>query len=292
MKKIYLLIATCTAILLASCDTEPVKKEIALQTYSLKPIMREVNGDADKMQNVLYKVAEMGYTHLETCGGTKIYGIDYKTFKKLADNAGLIIRSGHHGKKLSPEQLASGDFSEKLKEWDEVFEAYKYMGAQYLFAPSIPIPETLRDLDVYCQYLNAVGRKAKEYGIQYGFHNHYREFEKIEDKEVMLDYMLTHTNPECICFEMDVYWTVIGNASPVEYFKKYPGRFKILHIKDYAEIGQSGMVGYDAIFKNLEVAGVKGIVVEQEKFINNDRFEGIRQSIEYLKNAYFVPATY
>jgi sugar phosphate isomerase/epimerase len=36
---------------------------------------------------------------------------------------------------------------------------------------------------------------------------------------------------------MDVYWAVYGNASPAEYFNKYPGRWKVLHIKDKKEIG-------------------------------------------------------
>ena len=73
-------------------------------------------------------------------------------------------------------------------------------------------------------------------------------------KELMLDYMLQHTNPEYVFFQMDVYWVVRGQNSPVDYFNKYPGRFTMLHIKDHREIGQSGMVGYDAIFKNTDTA--------------------------------------
>lgn len=49
----------------------------------------------------------------------------------------------------------------------------------------------------------------------------------------------------------------MGKASPVDYFHKYPGRFKMLHIKDRREIGQSGMVGFDAIFENAKTAGVE-----------------------------------
>ena len=43
------------------------------------------------------------------------------------------------------------------------------------------------------------------------------------------------------------------------------------HIKDHREIGQSGMVGYDAIFKNTDTAGVRHIVAEIEMCIR-DRF--------------------
>lgn len=52
----------------------------------------------------------------------------------------------------------------------------------------------------------------------------------------------------------------------MDYFNKYPGRFTVLHIKDDKEIGDSGMVGFDAIFRNAKVAGVKHIVAEIEGY--------------------------
>jgi sugar phosphate isomerase/epimerase len=107
----------------------------------------------------------------------------------------------------------------------------------------------------------------------------------------MMDYMLENTNPEYVFIEMDVYWVVIGDNSPVDYFKKYPGRFKVLHIKDQREIGQSGMVGFDAIFNHAEIAGVKHIVVELEKPTATIE-EGLKTSIDYLLKAPFVKASY
>ena len=90
---------------------------------------------------------------------------------------------------------------------------------------------------------------------------------------------------------MDVYWVVRGQSSPVEYFNKYPGRFKMLHIKDHREIGQSGMVGYDAIFRNAKTAGVQDIVAEIEHY-TLPVMESIKQSIGYLLQSPFVPASY
>ena len=80
----------------------------------------------------------------------------------------------------------------------------------------------------------------------------------------MMDYLISHTAPEKVFFQMDVYWAVVGGASPVEYFKKYRGRFEMLHIKDKYEIGQSGMVGFEAIYNNFNIAGTKEYVVELE----------------------------
>lgn len=51
----------------------------------------------------------------------------------------------------------------------------------------------------------------------------------------------------------------------MDYFNEYPGRFEILHIKDNKELGQSGMVGFNAIFNNIDKAGAKYMVVEGGK---------------------------
>ena len=96
---------------------------------------------------------------------------------------------------------------------------------------------------------------------------------------------------EILFFQMDVYWVVRGQNSPVDYFNKYPGRFTMLHIKDHREIGQSGMVGYDAIFKNTDTAGVRHIVAEIEKY-SCPVEESVKQSLDYLLDAPFVKASY
>ena len=137
------------------------------------------------------------------------------------------------------------------------------------------------------QYYNEIGKRCRENGLEYGYHNHAHEFQQVEG-ETMYDYMLTHTNPENVFFQMDVYWVVRGQSSPVDYFNKYPGRFKILHIKDHREIGQSGMVGFDAIFRNAQTAGVKDIVAEIENY-SCDVLESVKMSYDYLNEAPFVP---
>ena len=189
----------------------------------------------------------------------------------------------------SDEELASGDFSKALAWWDECIAAHKAAGAEYIVVPSMRKISTLKDLQTYCRYFNEVGARCAAAGMKFGYHNHSREFEKIEDK-VMLDYMLENTDPDKVLFEMDVYWTVMGKASPVDYFKKYPGRFRLLHIKDRREIGQSGMVGFDAIFANAREAGVENIIVEIEGSSYNDIVRSVRECADYLLEAPFVTA--
>ena len=161
----------------------------------------------------------------------------------------------------------------------------------YIVTPWMGLQSSIHDLQVYCDYLNEVGKRCKAAGIQYGYHNHAYEFEKVEG-QVMYDYLLEHTDPALVFFQMDVYWMVIGKASPVDYFERYPGRFKMLHIKDEWEVGQSGMVGFDAIFRNAEKAGLENFVVEIERYKHDDILVSFQESADYLLNASFVLPTY
>ena len=101
----------------------------------------------------------------------------------------------------------------------------------------------------------------------------------------MLDELICKTHPEHVFFEMDVYWAVMAGVSPVEYMKKYPGRFELLHIKDQYEIGQSGMVGFEPIFRSMNGAGTKAFVVELEYASTPNILQGLRESALYLRHA-------
>jgi len=264
------------------------KKEIGLQLYSV----REEIGKNPNFDQILQKIAALGYTGVEAAGYKegKLYNLSPQEFKAKVEKAGMKVLSSHATKTLSAEELASGNFSESLKWWDECIATHKAAGMKYIVTPWMEVPKTLKDLETQCRYLDAVGAKCREQGLLYGYHNHSHEFKKVEDK-VMYDYMLEHTNPENVFFEMDVYWAVIGDVSPVDYFNKYAGRFKALHIKDHREIGQSGMVGFDAIFNNAKTAGLNYLFVELEE-THNDIYTGLEQSIDYLKKASFVKNSY
>ncbi|WP_411972224.1 sugar phosphate isomerase/epimerase family protein [Sphingobacterium sp. Lzh-3] len=284
------LVAGCMMLALSPtfAQQKAAKKEIGLQLYSV----REEIGKNPNFDQILQKISALGYTGVEAAGykDGKLYNLSPQEFKAKVEKAGMKVISSHATKTLSDKELASGDFTESLKWWDECIATHKAAGMKYIVTPWMDVPKTLKDLETQCRYLDAVGAKCRQQGIVYGYHNHSHEFRKVEDK-VMYDYMIEHTNPENVFFEMDVYWAVMGQVSPVDYFNKYAGRFKALHIKDHREIGQSGMVGFDAIFNNSKVAGLQYIFVELEE-TRNDIYTGLQQSIDYLKKASFVKASY
>ena len=263
-KRLFAVICVLLALAMlpggASAKAKKVpKKDIGIQLYSVRSLIGVFGKSQGDYKPVLKQLADMGYTSVEAASykDGMLYGQTPEQFRKDVEDAGMRVISTHCTLNLSDEELASGDFSKALAWWDECIAAHKAAGAEYIVVPSMRKISTLKDLQTYCRYFNEVGARCAAAGMKFGYHNHSREFEKIEDK-VMLDYMLENTDPDKVLFEMDVYWTVMGKASPVDYFKKYPGRFRLLHIKDRREIGQSGMVGFDAIFANAREAGEDG----------------------------------
>ena len=210
-------------------------------------------------------------------------------FKKSLEDAGLEVLSSHTSRPLANNPNDT-NWDEIWTWWDTAIQAHKDAGMKFIVAPWMPKPTTLADLQVYCDYYNQIGEKCNAAGLRFGYHNHNFEFTEIEG-EMMYDYLLKNTDPEKVFFQMDVYWVVRGGQSPVDYFNAYPGRFEQLHIKDNKELGQSGMVGFDAIFNNIANSGAKYLIVEVEKYTGTP-FAGVKESYNYLTNADYVKASY
>jgi len=296
--KQILAVAVLGAVSLTSCtdakatQEDQAKKEIGMQLYSVRELLAPGAAYENNLPALLDTLGRMGYTHFETAGygDGKFYGLTPEELKAAADSAGVKITSSHTGRALSDEELKSGDLTEFLAWWDQAIADHKAAGLSYIVLPGMWVPSTLADLQKQCDALNEVGRHAAAQGLKFGYHNHSHEFQKVEDVP-MLDYMIEHTDPAAVLFELDVYWAMMGQASPVDYFSKYPGRFKLLHIKDRREIGQSGMVGFDAIFNNADKAGMETYYVEIEEYTDGVE-KGAQESVDYLIAAPYVKASY
>ena len=277
------------------------KKEVCIQLYSLRTILDGVNKDgkvSESYTKLLKDLADMGYTSVETANydNGKFYGRTPQQFKEDCEKAGLKVLSAHTNRGLSDQELASGDFTEAMKWWKQCIADHKAAGMEYIVCPWMGVPKTMKDLLTQCKYLNEIGKLCKQSGIKFGYHNHSHEFQKVEGK-TMYDVMLENTNPEYVFF--DVLGDVVCGGFSVPIRQGYADEVvivtsgeKMFHIKDYREIGQSGMVGYDAIFNNADKAGMENFVVELEQSEAPSIVDGVRISIDYLLNADFVKSSY
>lgn len=279
---LVMLVALSGLIIFSFYSCKPAQKNIGLQLYSIRD---SINKD---VPGAIAKVAKMGYKFVEPAGyrDGKFYGMEPAAFKALLAENKLTMLSSHTSHNVPD----STNYAETMAWWDTCIDAHAVAGAKFIVQPSMgrSAYESLAGLKAYCDYFNEVGAKCNAKGIRFGYHNHDKEFStKLDSTVVIYDYMLQNTDPAKVMFEMDLYWAVVGGASPVEYFNKYPGRFELWHIKDKEEIGASGMMDFKAIWEGSANSGMKYGVVEVEKY-NFDEYTSCKMSIDTLNKAPFV----
>lgn len=269
------------------------KKKVGLQLYSLgRELTQDVPGG-------LKKVAEIGYSTAELAGygGGKFYGAELAEFKKMAADAGLKVTGSHVNPPVR--KYTAENKGELADFWKKAVEDHAKLGVITLVQPGQPSIESNDDAKIVCEVFNQAGEIAKSAGIKWGYHNHSGEFQKAvkeEDKgkrgvqgDIIYDLMLQGTDPKLVFFEMDVYWTVMGQQDPLDYFEKYAGRFPVLHIKDRSILGQSGMMNFENIFKKAYEKGLDEFYVELEGIRTGmTQFEGVKLCFDYLNKAPFV----
>ena len=140
---------------------------------------------------------------------------------------------------------------------------------------------------MYCDYFSEVGRKVKDAGMQFGYHNHAFEFKKIDD-QIIFDYMLDNVDKQNVIFELDVYWIMKGGYSALDYMRKYASQIRVLHIKDEMEIGASGEIDFKPIFELAYANDIEDWYVEVERYTSHIFVASVQQSYDFLNNASYV----
>jgi sugar phosphate isomerase/epimerase len=250
-----------------SANDRVVKKldRIGLQLYTVRDEMKK------NFRGTLARVARTGYKEVEFAG---YFGNDPKTVRALLRQNGLTSPASHIGIPVLG------------KEWEKTIEDALVMGQRYLICPWIEEKDRTQDgFKRMAELFNKAGERAKAAGLQFGYHNHDFEFKPIQGR-FPYDLLLEETDPRLVTMEMDVFWLRNGGQDPVAYFRRYPGRFACLHIKDrdasgnMVEVGK-GVIPWRAIFARRDVAGTKHIFVEHDN--PKDPFASIRESYRYLK---------
>jgi len=217
----------------------------------------------------LKAVADAGYKNIEAAGYAdgKFYNMSPVAFKKLLKELKLTPISTHQG-------------SVTLDNADAMIADVKAAGFSYFVIPVPPMGLFKFDMESktmgmtggvanLTQIINTLGEKCHKAGLKLLYHNHDFEFKKDADGIVPIDYMLAHTDPKYVNFQMDLYWVTKAGADPVAYFKKYPGRFKIWHVKDMDDQGRfapvgNGHIDFSRILEHKKESGMKYYMVEQD----------------------------
>ena len=287
------------------------KKVFGLQMYSLT-VNRDDREFTDNVADGLKRVAQMGYSTIELAGYSpegKIGEVPMGDYKKMADDAGLKIISSHLN---PPVREYTNDSLDKIKEfWKKAADQHAAIGCKYMIQPGQPATRSTEEVAFVGGVFNEVGKITKAAGLTFGYHNHSGEYARVvpggteplpmqlvgasfsfnkppEGVKVIYEGLMEATDPSLVIFENDVYWTVMGQHDPVAYMKKYPNRIRVLHIKDVAVLGESGMMNFKKIFETAYSNGINDFFVELEYYPGGTQFEGVKGCADYLLNADFV----
>jgi len=263
-----------------SCTSQHPEKGVGLELWS---VQREMNADP---VNTIQKVGAMGYNFVESASYSNglIYGMEPEAFGELVTSNGMKNLTAHSGVAIPD----SGSWEVLMPWWDVCIETHKKAGVEYIAQPFMggSAYASLAGLADYCAYFNAVGQKCKDAGLKFGYHNYDQEFKTLEG-EVIYDYMLKHTDPELVTFQLDVYWAYKGGADPAEYIRKYGDRFASIHIKDEKEVGESGEIDFAPLLRLALENGAEYMVVEVENY-NHEPLESVKISLDYLREIGFA----
>jgi sugar phosphate isomerase/epimerase len=158
----------------------------------------------------------------------------------------------------------------------------KALGAESVMTAWIPHKDrfTIDEARQAADDFNTWGKRFKAAGLQFAYHLHGYEFVEGPDG-TLFDTIASHSDPEIVAFEMDVFWVTRGGADPVELLTKYAGRFPLTHLKDIKKgtklcdptggapddtsvpLGD-GMIDWPAVLRAAEKQGTKYHFIEDE----------------------------
>lgn len=184
------------------------------------------------------------------------------------------------------------------KKTEEVARRAKVLGADFVMCAWIPHKSgnfSLEDAKKAVEVFIRAGKVLKENGLTYCYHDHGYEFQPYQ-KGTLFDYIVQNTNPEYVSFEMDLLWTIHGGADPVKLLKKYPGRWKLMHLKDLKKGVKGDLTGHTPaendvvlgtgqadmrrVLKAAKKAGILHCFIEDE---SEQEMKNVPASVAFLK---------
>lgn len=267
-----------------------VATRLAIQLYTVRDDMGK------DPKGTLAALARMGYKNVEHANyvNRKFYGYDAATFKKLLDDLGLKMPSGHT-------QLKEGehwDGQNFTDAWKWTVEDAKTAGQDYVICPWLD--ESLRTdavrLKGWMDVFNKSGELCRSYGLQFGYHNHDFEFKDHLDGKLLYDIILDETDPKLVAQQLDIGNMVGGGAKPMDVLNAHPGRFALMHVKDVIPakgtgemndpydstvLGQ-GVLGTQAVVRAAVAQGTTQLTIEQESYQGRKPLDDARKDLEVM----------
>ncbi len=281
-----------TALLPDSAIATMAQKKgiIGVQLYSVRDDMEK-----DPLGS-LKQVAKMGYKYVEhaSYNNRKFYGYAAPEFRKILDDLGLNMISGHTVMGKQHWDEAKKDFSDS---WKMTIEDAGVLGQKYVISPSMDesMRKTYDDFRHYMDIFNKCGELCKKQGMKFGYHNHDFEFSEKLNNEKLFDIIMKSINPELVVIQLDIGNLYNGGAVAKDVVNQYPGRFENIHVKDeipategtekYVStiLGEGIVNAKEVVDLATKTGGTKVYIIEQESYQGKTPMECIKKDLEIMK---------
>jgi sugar phosphate isomerase/epimerase len=255
-------------------------ERLGVQLYTVRDLM------AKDFEGTLAKVAAIGYKEVEFAGYFKQSPQDVKT---ILGRHGLTSPSTH----VDYASLGDG--------FPSVVEASQTIGHRYIVNPWLD-EEMRKQPDVWKRVaatFNRAGEISKKAGIQFAYHNHHFEFVPVNGT-MPIELLLKECDPGLVKMELDLCWITVAKQDPLTYFRRYPGRFPLVHVKglskipdgaapvpfeqaipNITDVGSSDIIDWKRIFARSEQAGIRHYFVEHDQPASP--LDSLQASARYLQ---------
>lgn len=268
-----------------------------------------------QMSTIKKKIEELGaYETLKACAELGYHCVEISQVEMTPENvAGMKKACDEFGIKVaacsaSLEPMMPGMPGEFLvSDFDKIVADCKTLNCDMLRIGMLPMTcmgNREKALD-FVRRADEMAGRLKEHGIDLYYHNHHIEFVKY-DGEYLLD--IIKNNTKYMGFELDIHWIHRGGENPVEFIKKYDGRIRLLHLKDYriaevklpeggynpdtfmqaftsniqfAEVGE-GNLPIKECMETALACGSEYFLIEQDDTYGRDPFESLKISRDNL----------
>jgi sugar phosphate isomerase/epimerase len=268
------------------------KQITGIQLYSVRE---------DMMKNplgTLKALADMGYRYVEHANYVKrkFYGYSAAEFKKVLEDHGMQMLSGHTVMTKQHWDEAKKDFS---SEWKYTVEDAAIVGQEFVISPWFDesLRKKLDDMLRYMDVFNKCGELCKKSGMRFGYHNHNFEFTESLGGKKLYDIILDNTDPNLVTQQLDMGNLYGTGADAYEIVKKHPGRFVSMHVKDEIKAKKGEMDnGYESTILGKGVANTKAItdlgkasggtlhfIIEQESYQGKSPLDCAKEDLQIMK---------
>ncbi len=284
------MIALGTAILPRSVFAAIAEKTVVgLQLYSVRDDMkRDPKGSLKKLADMGYKVVE----HAGYADG-KFYGFEPSEFKKILEDLGLKMYSGHVDFGMQAWDASKKDFTDA---WKRTVEDAAFMGQKFVITPELA-ENAQKDYDTLLKVIdlwNKCGELCQKSGMKFGYHDDFDGNAVLHNMK-LYDIIMKNSDPKLTIQQYDI--ANLYNAAgtdPMDIIKEYPGRFVSLHVKDVLK-EKNKENRHDSTILGKGVLDVKDVlalaikngawlmIIEQEAYQNETPMDCVKDDLAAMK---------